>query len=87
MVLLSGFGAATVRAEPSDTTSQRLIGLAWMKPDGTIVLDLHGGAEVNYALGVIEYPPGHKDYAAVLRHLAGLEPGQRKPVPAWPDRP
>lgn len=87
-MLLSGFSVATLRGEPRETTaSQCLFGMAWMRPDGTIILDLHGGAEVNHALAVIEYPPSHKDYAAVPEHLGGLAPGQRKPVPAWPDQP
>jgi hypothetical protein len=71
---------------PQSTAPSRLIGMATMKPDGTIVLDLHGGREANYAMGQIEYPPMHKDYAAVLKHLGGLAPGQSKGVPPWPDQ-
>jgi hypothetical protein len=51
--------------------------------------DRHGddeAREANYAMGQIEYPPMHKDYAAVLKHLGGLAPGQSKGVPPWPDQ-
>ena len=78
--------ATLVLAEDSSGASdaQRLIGIATMMPDGTIVLDLHGGRESNYAMGHFEYPPTHKDYDAMLKHLGGLAPGQKKGVPPWP---
>src|ERR1041384_2974239 len=89
VIALSRGSLGPVWSEPNESAppSPRLIGIASMKPYGTIVLDLHGGSEAHDALGVIQYPPGHKDYAAVLRHLGGLRPGERKPVPAWPDQP
>ena len=81
------FAAPAFADESSQSkTPGRLIGMATMKPDGTIVLDLHGGPEANYAMGHIEYPPTDKDYAAVLQHLGGLAPGQSKGVPPWPDQ-
>ena len=62
------------------------IGVATMEQNGTIVLDLRGegpGRQVGH--GRITYPPDHRDYRAVLDHLGGLQPGERKPVPPWPD--
>jgi hypothetical protein len=60
------------------------IGTATMRADGTIVLDLRaegpGGA---VGQGRLTYPPDHPQYAAVLRHLGGLRPGETKPVPPW----
>jgi len=61
----------------------RLIGMATMKPDGTIVIDIYGGPETNYALGHLEYRPTDPNYRAVLDHLSGLKPGERKGVPPW----
>jgi hypothetical protein len=76
------------RSGPIETPASRpLIGMAWMKPEGTIVLDLHSGRESDYTMAHFEYPPDHKDYRMVLVHLGGLAPGERKGVPPWPDKP
>ncbi len=61
------------------------IGVATMRPDGTIVLDLRaggGGGPVGEAR--ILYPPGHPQYEMILRHLGGLRPGETRPVPPFP---
>ncbi len=63
------------------------IGQATMKPDGTIVLDLRaelpeGGG---HGHGRVEYPKGHREYADILEHLGGLQPGESKVVPPWPE--
>ena len=65
---------------------QKYIGTATMKEDGTVVLFLR--AETGDGLvgdGMVQYPPGHPNYHEVLDHLGGLEPGENKPVPPWPD--
>jgi len=63
------------------------IGVARMRPDGTIELHLRAtagpGGPVGH--GLLEYPPGHPRYQEVLRHLGGLKPGEVKNVPPWPD--
>lgn len=65
-------------------TEIRPIGVATMLPDGTIVLDLRAEAPGStVGRGRVTYPPGHPEYAAVLRHLGGLRPGEVKPVPPW----
>ncbi len=64
------------------------IGTATMESDGTIVLRLRaedGNGMVGQ--GRITYPPTHKSYQDVLRHLGGLKKGEEKPVPPWPDLP
>ena len=58
------------------------IGMAAMREDGTLVLDLRGpgGAEAR-----VTYGTSDARYASVLAHLGGLVPGESKPVPPWPD--
>lgn len=65
--------------------SDESIGTASMEADGTILLYLRAegpGGIVGDAQ--LRYPPSHTDYAAVLSHLGGLQPGEVKPVPPWP---
>ena len=63
------------------------IGSATMKEDGTIVLQLRaegpGGVRGD---ALITYKRGDKRHGKVLEHLGGLEPGQTKPVPPWPEK-
>jgi len=62
------------------------IGVARMESDGTIVLQLRAegpGGIVGDAL--MRYPVGHPQYREILQHLGGLEKGQSKPVPPWPE--
>lgn len=60
------------------------IGIATMLPDGTIVLDLRAEAPGGtVGQGRLTYPPGHPEYAAVLRHLGGLRPDEVKSVRPW----
>jgi hypothetical protein len=66
---------------------EKSIGVATMKEDGTIVLDLRAeGAGGVLGDARMTYPPGHAQYADVLRHLGGLKRGESKPVPPWPER-
>jgi hypothetical protein len=69
-----------------DASPPKPIGVATMEADGTIVLQLRAveGGAVGEAL--FRYPKDHPEYAAVLKHLGGMRPGQSKPVPPWPDR-
>jgi hypothetical protein len=69
-------------ASPPDAS----IGVATMDADGTIVLDLRAtGPDGVRGDAQLRYPRDHKDYAAVLKHLGGLRPGESKPVAPWPD--
>jgi hypothetical protein len=65
------------------------IGSATMRDDRTIVLRLRAEDPQSGTIGdgLIEYPPGHPRYAETLAHVGGLEPGQSKPCPPWPDKP
>jgi len=65
---------------------EKSVGVATMKEDGTIVLDLRAeGAGGDLDDGSVTYPPGHAQYAEVLRHLGDLKRGESKPVPPWPE--
>jgi hypothetical protein len=61
------------------------IGTARMDADGTIVLRLiardPGGARGE---ALMRYPPSHPEYAAILRHVGPLRPGEERPVAPWP---
>ncbi|MCC6788642.1 MAG: hypothetical protein IT547_12450 [Hyphomonadaceae bacterium] len=62
------------------------IGVATMSAERVITLQLRAtssGGAVGDAL--LTYAPGDPNYADVLTHLGGLEPGETKPVPPWPD--
>jgi hypothetical protein len=58
----------------------KAIGQATMQDDKTLVLDLYEPAHAR-----LTYPPSHPQYRNVLDHIGGLEPGQKKLVPPWPD--
>ena len=85
-------GSASVTPTGTRTTATSAgdvpdsIGQANMLPDRTIVLTLRAegpGGIVGH--GQLRYPTSHPRYREVLDHLGGLEPGQTKPVPPWPD--
>jgi hypothetical protein len=66
--------------------SPKSIGEASMEEDGTIVLRLRAESDAGViGDGFVRYPPDHEEYARVLDHLGGLEPGESKPVPRWRD--
>ena len=67
--------------------STESIGAARMESDGTIVLQLRAegpGGVLGDAL--LRYPTGHPQYHEILQHVGGLEKGQSKPVPPWPEK-
>ena len=69
-----------------DSDLPEYIGEATMEADRTIVLYLRAesaGGAVGH--GMVTYAPGDPEYEDVLRHIGGLEPGQKKPVRPWPD--
>lgn len=61
------------------------IGEATMLEDGTLVLDLVATAGGTRGHGRVTYAPSDPQYAEVLEHLGGMQPGERKLVPPWPD--
>jgi len=83
-VLMVGTLDAQQRSKPDEVPT---IGVARMRPDGTIELLLRATSQPGGPVGhgLLEYPPGHPRYQEVLRHLGGLKPGEAKNVPPWPD--
>jgi hypothetical protein len=79
----SALPPAAVTGTPPTQTS---IGSATMEKDGTLVLRLRAdGPGGMHGDGLFRYPPGHKDYDMVRKHVGGLEPGESKQVPPWPE--
>jgi hypothetical protein len=66
---------STPEKEPSS------IGVATLEEDGTIHMILNVGTTE------FSYPPDHKDYKYILKHLGGLKKGETKSVPPFPDSP
>lgn len=62
------------------------IGEATMLDDGTLVLRLRAETGGTIGESVIQYKPGDEYYEYVLRHLEPIQPGQKKPVPPFPDK-
>jgi hypothetical protein len=55
-----------------------------MDDKGVIVMNLRASDDRgNMGDAQFVYPPSHPNYAAILRHLGGLKPGESKPVPPW----
>ena len=67
------------------TDDHSSIGIAAMRDDGTLVLDLRATGAAMVGDTRFTYPPTDPEYQAVLTHLGGLAPGESKPVPPWPD--
>jgi hypothetical protein len=60
--------------------------VAWLEPDGTLVMQLRAetaGKAVGDAL--LRYKPDDLEYGRMLEHVGPLKPGERKPVPPWPE--
>jgi hypothetical protein len=73
----------------SDPVDAPTIGSAAMEENGDIVLTLRAAAGNSGIVGdaQLRYKPGDPEYMDVLQHLGGLEPGESKLVPPWPDKP
>ena len=64
------------------------VGIATMDTDRTLHLDLRSvECDGSEAAALVDYKVDDPHYAEVLSHIGGVEPGQRKPVPAWPEEP
>ena len=63
------------------------IGSATMEENGTIVLQLRAeSSDGKIGDALVRYPPDHPQYEEILRHLDGLQRGESKPVPPWPEK-
>lgn len=61
------------------------IGTATMSDDGTLTLRLRAETNGMHGEGVLVYPPGSKDYDAILKHVGPMKPGEERAVLPWPD--
>ncbi len=61
------------------------IGVATMKPDGTIVLRLRMQLPEGVGDGQQEYSTRHPQYTSILAHIGELKPGQTVSVRPWPE--
>ena len=81
-------GSSLTNSVRLDAATAASIGAATMTPDGTIRLQLRAdGPDGAQGDALLLYPRSDPEYAKVLAHLGGLEPGESKPVPPWPDPP
>ena len=58
------------------------VGTALMGADGTITLNIRSG-KGGPIEGVFASKPGDANYARILSHVGGMQPGEKKPVPPW----
>jgi len=80
-------GGCTLAGCRDRTASTESIGEATMESDGTIVLLLRAeGPAGERGDALLRYSPSHREYQDVLKHLGGLKPGEKKPVPPWPEK-
>ena len=85
----TGENNSEVESEPvkSNVDPIKSIGEATMEEDGTLVLQLRaespGGGSGD---ALFKYKPTDPKYQKTLDHIGGLEPGQSKSVPPWPEK-
>jgi hypothetical protein len=63
------------------------IGVATMLQNGTILIGVGGGPDLDRARAVLMVEPGDTNYQSIVDHVGGLKPGETKPIPPWPDQP
>jgi hypothetical protein len=84
-IALVATAAATGTARAEDPP---YIGTATMLPDGTIEMWLRAEApDGAIGEGWLVYKPSDPLYREILLHIGGLQPGETKAVPRWPDQP
>jgi hypothetical protein len=70
----------------TEKNKKKPIGAAWKEEDGTIVLQLRAEAPGGIrGDALLRYPPGQGGDKEILRHLGGLEKGEKKSVLPWPE--
>ncbi|MEI7791427.1 MAG: hypothetical protein WCJ15_09660 [Alphaproteobacteria bacterium] len=81
VALLTAFPASAVTLQ-QDCRGPGSIGTALMDTDGTITLNIRTipGGPLD---GVVASRPGDANYARILSHVGGMQPGEKKPVPPW----
>jgi hypothetical protein len=71
--------SASAETLQQDCRGPGSIGTAVMSADGTITLNFTGPI----MHGVLAYHRGNPQYARILSHIGGIQPGQKKPVPPF----
>ena len=70
---------ASAQTLQQDCRGPGSVGTAVMSADGTITLNFTGPI----MRGVLAYHRGDPQYARIISHIGGIQPGQKKPVPPW----
>jgi hypothetical protein len=62
------------------------VGMAEMDKDGTLRLHLRTElADGTVGEAMLIVPPKDERYPAMLAHLAGIKPGEQRPIPPFPE--
>lgn len=61
------------------------IGVATMLEDGTIALKLRAESGSTVGHSHFEYKPDDPQYKEIREHIGGINKGEEKLVPPWPD--
>ena len=65
-------------------TENESIGVAIMKRDGTIILNLRAESPIGIqGDAIFEYKPDHPKYKMIIEHIGGIRPGEEKTVPPF----
>jgi hypothetical protein len=75
--------AQSGKAEEPTRQECPIIGDAVMTENRTIIITLRRTTDCINVSGTVTYSTEDADYAAILSHLGGMNPGDRKLVPAW----
>ena len=71
--------SASAQVQQQDCRGPGSVGTAVMSADGTITLNFTGPI----MRGVLAYRRDNPQYARILSHIGGIQPGQKKPVPPF----
>jgi hypothetical protein len=85
-VVLACSFSGVVWAEENPAAAKS-IGVATMLANGTILIGIGGGPDLDRARAVLMVEPGDTNYQSIVDHVGGLKPGESKPIPPWPDQP
>ena len=67
-------------------SSSATIGTATMREDGTIVMRIGSNSEATgKGEARILYDKDHEKYQMIIEHLGGIQPGEEKSIPPWPE--
>lgn len=82
-IVLFAFLVNPAFALQQDCRGSGSIGTALMSADGTITLNIRSPQPGSPIDGVLAVRKGDPNYARILSHVGGLQPGGKKPVPPW----